>query len=337
MWQLEPTPGPTLACSSTSGHSGVDSQLNAGGCPTAPSASVDPSACSSGDGGPWWWQKHRKLQGPLRLTPRKRLHSKRRLCAIIGQDDRSACPIKQWPFSAVGQLDVEGGGDGDSLCSGVLIGPNKVLTAAHCVWDYWNGGFFSSLSFAAGRYNSSQCAVTSPWGVVPWQHVTIFKSYADGLAPDVAVVHLEVPIGMHTGWVGVKASACTPGGDLDGEGHSENASFPPRTKALPVCLAGYPAAAPSGMGAFASGQCMKSCCKVDVCNSGGGGSGVLGGGSLIHTCDTLAGQSGSPMLDAHNYVRLVHSTGVVAQFVGSAQDNSATLITKFILDNVHLW
>ena len=47
------------------------------------------------------------------------------------------CPTPPaYPYSVVGQIEM----DHAYICSGSLIGPNKVLTAGHCVYERDNNG-----------------------------------------------------------------------------------------------------------------------------------------------------------------------------------------------------
>ena len=70
---------------------------------------------------------------------------------IIGNDDRITVENGGWPWDAIGQVNI-GGYRNSSKCTGTLVAPDLVLTAAHCVMDRLNNAPYPlhTIHFLAG-------------------------------------------------------------------------------------------------------------------------------------------------------------------------------------------
>ena len=70
---------------------------------------------------------------------------------IVGEDDRKPVSERGSPWSAIGQVNI-GGYRVRGSCTGTLIAPNVVVTAAHCLIDRFRGSPFPvhDIHFLAG-------------------------------------------------------------------------------------------------------------------------------------------------------------------------------------------
>ena len=121
---------------------------------------------------------------------------------FFGEDDRQFVDTGQFPWSAIGKLYMASGGH----CSGAVVAPRIVLTAAHCFF-FDNGtdqidrpsDFFAGL--ADGQYVAKAHAVTFH---IPPQYDPIRHQYTQSIQGfDYAFVVLDREIGYVTGMFAV--------------------------------------------------------------------------------------------------------------------------------------
>ncbi len=109
---------------------------------------------------------------------------------------------REYPWSALGRLNVAG----RHFCNGIMVGKNKLLAPASCLYDLVEGRWFQprEMVFVAG-YQRDDSTIFSPadshqiaQGFVP-QNQSL-KSMLNNWAQ----ISLALPLGDHTGWVGVR-------------------------------------------------------------------------------------------------------------------------------------
>lgn len=125
------------------------------------------------------------------------------LRGLKGGDDRLAVEAAQYPWSAMGRLNNGVGGH----CSGVMVGPRLLATAAHCLWNPRTRAPIpvTSLTFVAGydRGNYLKASKVARMHAAPgWNLAT--NNAGTGLAgraDDWALLELDEPLGEAVGWV----------------------------------------------------------------------------------------------------------------------------------------
>ena len=196
--------------------------------------------------------------------------------ALAGEASRAAAAAEKaesftvdsrdYPWSAIGRLNRSTGG----FCTGVLIGPRIVLTAAHCLYykrtSHWLPP--EAIHFLAGysRGEFGGHSLARDYAVAPGYDPA--KPAAIGTEPtDWALVLLEEPLGDaagYLGWAAKSAQAPTdlthPNGRLLEAGYRQS-----RAHLLSV----------------------RSGCEVVA---------LAANGVFLHSCDSIQGESGSPLI-----------------------------------------
>jgi len=118
------------------------------------------------------------------------------------------------PWSALGRVNAAG----TSYCTGTLVGPALVLTAAHCVFDFRNHRWWpvNDISFVAGYLRGKWVATSRAKRVIRNQTV-LFVDRHPALAAvpnDWALIELAAPIGNVAGWLPLSRTPLPPPGTL---------------------------------------------------------------------------------------------------------------------------
>lgn len=124
------------------------------------------------------------------------------LPGIKGDDDRRLIQTYAYPWSAIGRVNKSIGG----FCTGTMVGPRTVLTAAHCLWNPKTRDWLppSSLHFVAGYQRGEYLAHSR---IVDYRQAPAFRYVAKPgvvtAAPDWAYLKLAEDITEVTGTISV--------------------------------------------------------------------------------------------------------------------------------------